>query len=184
MGGLTIRAGRSGLGGHVPGYVPGFIFPKPAPIQARSGRSGRSGSGARAPDTRAQTDKSFSLSRVYTFIRYTRNTWNVPYSMRPQGVPGLKVNPEHEAQARNMSKPLRQTMPTVAGWIDELREAFGPDQINAAIRAGLDGQPTFYARENGQEVGTRFVPDPAKTVRLADCIVGPMNLPAKESRRG
>ena len=184
MGCLMIRAGRSGLGGHVPGYVPGFIFPKPAPIQARSGRSWRSGSGARAPDTRAQTKKPFSLSRVYTFIRYTRNTWNVHYSMRPQGVPGLKVNPEHEAQARNMSKPLRKTMPTVACWIDELRETFGAESINASIRAGIDGQPTFYARENGQEIGTRFVPDPAKTVCLADCILGPMNLPAKESHHG
>ncbi len=82
------------------------------------------------------------------------------------------------------SKPLRLAMPTVAGWIDELRATFGAEQINAAIRAGIDGQPTFHAREGGNEIGTPFVPDPAKTVSLADCIVGPMNLPAKESRRG
>ena len=183
MGRLIFLAVRSGLAGHVPGYVPGLNFPKPAPIQARSGRSGRSRLRARMRHAGEKTQKPQSLSRVYTFIRYTRNTWNVPYSMRPQGVPGLKVNPEHEAQARNMSKPLRQSMPTVAGWIDELRETFGADAINAAIRAGIDGQPTFYAKENGQEVGTRFVPDPAKTVCLADCIVGPMNLPAKKGSR-
>jgi HSP20 family molecular chaperone IbpA len=53
-----------------------------------------------------------------------------------------------------MTKPLRQTMPTVAGWIDELRAAFGPETINAAIKAGIDGQPTFYAKENGHSVGT------------------------------
>jgi len=52
------------------------------------------------------------------------------------------------------SKPLRQTMPTVAGWIDQMRDAFGPEMINSAIRAGIDGQPTFVARENGQVIGT------------------------------
>ena len=46
-------------------------------------------------------------------------------------------------------------MPTVAGWIDDLRAAFGAETINAAIRAGLDGQPTFYAEENGRAVGTK-----------------------------
>lgn len=51
-------------------------------------------------------------------------------------------------------KPLRETMPTVAGWIDGLREAFGTDQINASIRAGMEGQPTFFAAEGGAEVGT------------------------------
>ena len=172
----------SGLGAHVPGYVPGFDLPKPAWIKGRSGCSGCSGSGARTRIARAN-HKPFFVSRVYTFIRYTRNTRNVPYSMRPQGVPGLKVNPEHEAQARNMSKPLRQTMPTIAGWIDELRDAFGAEAINPAIRAGIDGQPTFYASENGQEVGTRFIPDPEKTVSLADCIVGPMFPPAKKGDR-
>lgn len=54
-----------------------------------------------------------------------------------------------------MSKPLRQTMPSVAGWIDELREAFGAEMIDAAIRAGIAGQRTFYASENGVEVGTK-----------------------------
>lgn len=77
-----------------------------------------------------------------------------------------------------MSKPLRQTMPTVAAWIDELRDAFGPDVINAAIKAGMDGQPTFYARENGIEVGTRITPESG--ISLADCVIGPMALPKKE----
>ena len=58
-----------------------------------------------------------------------------------------------------MTKPLRQTMPTVAGWIDALRAAFGPDMINAAIRAGIDGQPTFHAKENGQSIGTPRPPE-------------------------
>lgn len=54
-----------------------------------------------------------------------------------------------------MAKPLRDTMPTVAGFIDEMRDAFGAAEINASIRAGMDGAPTFYACENGAEVGTK-----------------------------
>lgn len=54
-----------------------------------------------------------------------------------------------------MSGELRQAMPTVASWIDELRAAFGADMIDAAIRAGIAGQRTFYASENGVEVGTK-----------------------------
>ena len=41
-----------------------------------------------------------------------------------------------------------------AAWIDQHRAVFGEADTNAAIRAGIDGQPTFYARENGQAIGT------------------------------
>ena len=51
------------------------------------------------------------------------------------------------------AKPLRQTMPTVAAWIDELREAFGADAINPAIRNGVGGGTAFYATEGGQTIG-------------------------------
>lgn len=54
-----------------------------------------------------------------------------------------------------MTKPLRQTMPTVSAFIDEMREAFGADEINASIKAGMAGQPTFYACEGGVTVGTK-----------------------------
>lgn len=70
----------------------------------------------------------------------------------------------------NEKKPLRQAMPTVAGWIDELRAAFGAQAIDAAIRSGLDGQPTFHAREAGHEVGTPIPYDPAKAVSVATLI--------------
>lgn len=53
------------------------------------------------------------------------------------------------------AKPLRDSMPTVAAWIDELREAFGADSVNASIKAGMAGQPMFWASERGQEVGCR-----------------------------
>lgn len=49
-----------------------------------------------------------------------------------------------------MSGSLRETMPTVAGWID------------LQIRRGLKGEGTFYARENDIEVGSK-PPERTKT---------------------
>lgn len=42
---------------------------------------------------------------------------------------------------------LREQMPLVAAWIDELREAFGAEVVNDWIR-GRDGG-SLCARENG-----------------------------------
>lgn len=46
----------------------------------------------------------------------------------------------------------------IADWIDhELREAFGADQVDPSIRAGVRGEANrFWAREAGVEVGTPF----------------------------
>jgi hypothetical protein len=52
-------------------------------------------------------------------------------------------------------KSLREDMPTVAAWVDDLRAAFGADYMNGAIRAGLRGGRTFWAAEGGHEIGTR-----------------------------
>lgn len=41
-----------------------------------------------------------------------------------------------------------------AAFIDALRDAFGRDEIDRQVRAGLAGEPTFYAQENGHELGT------------------------------
>lgn len=61
---------------------------------------------------------------------------------------------------------MRQAMPTVAGWIDELREAFGAESIDASIRAGLRGELNrFHAREGAHELGTAF----EKTRRVEPC---------------
>lgn len=59
-----------------------------------------------------------------------------------------------------MSKPgsMRSAMPATAAWIDQLRDAFGAQAIDTAIRQGMDGLPTFHAAEAGHEIGTRFVP--------------------------
>lgn len=50
---------------------------------------------------------------------------------------------------------LRDAMPETAAWIDQLREVFGADAIDGSIRRGLQGAPTFWAEEAGQEVGTK-----------------------------
>lgn len=56
-----------------------------------------------------------------------------------------------------MSKQnLREKMPVVTAFIDSLREAFGKEMIDDQIRKAVrDKQPTFWARENGHEIGTR-----------------------------
>lgn len=48
-------------------------------------------------------------------------------------------------------------MPQVSAIIDELCEAFGKDSIHGQIRRGIQGEPVFYAAENGYEVGVRSV---------------------------
>lgn len=55
---------------------------------------------------------------------------------------------------------LKDEMPQTAAWVAELRDTFcdTPEDVaafNAQIRAGMNGQPTFWARENGREVGTK-----------------------------
>ncbi|WP_034639943.1 hypothetical protein [Chitinilyticum aquatile] len=58
-----------------------------------------------------------------------------------------------------VAKPgnLREAMPETTAFIDSLRAVFGADLINRQIKGGMNGQPTFYARENGIEVGTPVV---------------------------
>jgi hypothetical protein len=46
-------------------------------------------------------------------------------------------------------------MPTVAAFIDGMREAFGKEHIDRQIRAGMNGKPVFYCSENGRELGTK-----------------------------
>ncbi len=77
------------------------------------------------------------------------------------------------------TKPLRETMPTVAAFIDEMREAFGAAEINASIKAGMAGQPTFYASENGVEIGTK---DTRPGISLADMVIGPPEATAQAGR--
>lgn len=57
---------------------------------------------------------------------------------------------------------MREAMPTVAEFVDDMRRVFGAQEINAMIKRGVAGQPnTFYATENGHEIGTPFDGRPA-----------------------
>lgn len=78
------------------------------------------------------------------------------------------------------AKPLRETMPTVAAIIDDLRDAFGAEDIHQSIRNGMAGVPTFYARENGQEIGTPLDLAGRRVVRGEDMVV---IRPKKEERK-
>lgn len=54
-------------------------------------------------------------------------------------------------------KNMRTEMPGTAAFIDAMRDAFGADMINDQIRKGMRGEPTFYAKENGHELGTPWM---------------------------
>lgn len=50
---------------------------------------------------------------------------------------------------------LRDAMPSTAAFIDQLRQAFGAEMIDAQIRKSMKGEPDcFYAEEAGHRVGT------------------------------
>lgn len=72
-----------------------------------------------------------------------------------------------------MSKPQRKrdAMPITTAFLEQMKEVFGAADIEAAIAAAKEGQPTFYARENGIEYGTRLpgtaVPVTAPQLSLA-----------------
>jgi len=58
--------------------------------------------------------------------------------------------------SRNQKKTMREAMPVVAAFVDDLRQVFGEQTINRSIAAGVRGQSgKFWASEGGVEVGTR-----------------------------
>lgn len=103
------------------------------------------------------------LPRVHT--RNTRNTRNKPCSTTVSSVPGTRNT--KTIPGTDMSKPLRAAMPIVTAFIDDFRAEFG-EPVVMAIKAGMNGQRTFWARENGNEVGTRIAA-PKKTALGASC---------------
>lgn len=52
-------------------------------------------------------------------------------------------------------KNLRDSMPLVTAFYDDLRAAFGADDINQSMKDGIAGLPRFWASENGLTVGTK-----------------------------
>ena len=63
---------------------------------------------------------------------------------------------------------MREAMPVVSAWIDDLRLAFGKEGVTLWVRQGLqDG--TFYATEGGHEIGRK--PEPANAVSAAEMVI-------------
>jgi hypothetical protein len=78
-----------------------------------------------------------------------------------------------------VTKPLRQIMPFTASIIDDFRTNWPESGVVQAVRAGIDGQPTFHAKENGHEVGTPIPYDPDKAISVADLIAAGLLVIAK-----
>lgn len=49
---------------------------------------------------------------------------------------------------------MRDAMPQTTRFIDWLRQELGAKTVDAAIRDGMSGEPTFFAEENGHRIGT------------------------------
>lgn len=55
-----------------------------------------------------------------------------------------------------MAGEMRQAMPTVAAFIDDLRAAFGEEDVTGWIREGMR-TGRFYASEGGVEIGQPWI---------------------------
>lgn len=77
-----------------------------------------------------------------------------------------------------MKTTMREAMPETARFVDSLRAAFGADEINRSIRAGMRGEPRFYALEAGHELGcAATLADPARCVEVG------VEMPAQWTRK-
>ncbi len=76
---------------------------------------------------------------------------------------------------------MREEMPTVAAWIDDLRLAFGADAVTAWIRQGrADG--TFHAHENGHQVGAP-IPAPENAISTRCMVISSGPDPVEKRKR-
>ena len=132
-------------------------------------------------------------ARTYTYTQrktITRHTFNylahVTINRVHSGMSGINGSqagfrktaggmPWKTMETSLMAKPLRQTMPFTTAIIDDFRLEFPEAEIEKSVRAGIDGQPTFYAKENGHSVGTPLPYDATKAVSLTDVCIGPLN---------
>lgn len=51
---------------------------------------------------------------------------------------------------------LAESMPEIALWVSNLREAFGDAEMDDIIVRGRRGEPVFYVMENGHCFGTKL----------------------------
>ena len=99
-----------------------------------------------------------------------------------------------EIQDGSASRPangfMREAMPVVSAWIDELRTVFGREEVTQWVREGLaDG--TFHAAENGHELGDPAdvverlelqAAEPANAISLADMVIEAPELKAQRAK--
>lgn len=66
-------------------------------------------------------------------------------------------------------------MPEITAWVENLRDAFGTEEINRQIRRGRDGEPVFFASENGTSYGTPIPPgNPWNAAGIDDRLLTPV----------
>jgi hypothetical protein len=79
---------------------------------------------------------------------------------------------------------MRDAMPKVAAFVDELRDVFGRGEVNAVIREGLrpDCEPRdrFFASEGGEQLGRPLVI--ASEVSVSRMVLGPQVVSKKRGR--
>lgn len=64
---------------------------------------------------------------------------------------------------------MRVAMPVVAGFVDDLRHAFGRLDVDSWVRRGIaDG--SFHASEGGQQIG-QSVPPPDNAISVRDLVL-------------
>ena len=71
---------------------------------------------------------------------------------------------------------MRDQMPIVAAFLDELRQEYGVTEISAAIRSGMAGGTDFYATEGDYEIG--YLPPPPSGRYDADYLLDNRSLAA------
>ncbi len=69
-------------------------------------------------------------------------------------------------------------MPTVKRWADDLRAAFGADEMQAAMKS-----QGYYASEGGRTIDTRK-PIGGTLISAADMVIGPQAEAEKRGARG
>lgn len=73
-----------------------------------------------------------------------------------------------EDQDRPANGYMREAMPQVSAWIDELRAVFGRSDVTEWVRQGL-AEGTFHAAENGHEIGQAV--EVGNAISLVDVVI-------------
>jgi hypothetical protein len=74
-----------------------------------------------------------------------------------------------EKQDGSANGYMREAMPVVSAWIDDLRAAFGQQDVTQWIRQGL-AERTFHAVENGHEIG-ELVAGTENAISLVEIVI-------------